>query len=207
MSALSITDIEPTGPDRRACRLLFDDGDPDGFILPQAVVKALGIEPGATFASRASLRAQVDAIEAECAWNRCLRILNARDKTSYELRSRLGQDGYHLKVVARTLRRLAELGLVDDERFTANYVEAGLRAKKGWPRIVKELARKGIDLDIEDLRYRPDPQEEYDAAYALVKRLPVTTEKERTRVLRRLITRGFPYATARRVLDARKAML
>jgi len=204
---LTIQDIEPAGPDKRACRLLFGPQVPEGYVLPKAVVKELHLEQGASVASLKALRALVDETEPACAMNRCLRILNARDKTSCELRTRLSQDGYHGKAIDATLDRLVELSLVDDERFTENYVESGLRSKKGWGRIVHELGRKGIEVDPDDERFRPDAEAEYTAACQLVARLPVTTEKERNRLLRRLITRGYSYPTALRVLDARKAML
>ena len=204
---LTVRETEPAGPDKRACRLLFGSEEPQGYVLPKAVAKELSIETGATFVSLAELRARVDEAEPACAMARCLRILNARDKTSHELTIRLVHDGYHKQAIEHTIARLVELALVDDDRFTSNYVDAGLRAKKGWGRIVRELGRKGIELDPDDERFRPEPEDEYVAACALVERFPVETEKERNRVLRRLITRGYSYPLALRVLDARKAML
>ncbi|MCL2332896.1 MAG: recombination regulator RecX [Actinomycetia bacterium] len=204
---LRIREIESAGPDKRACRLLFDAGVPEGYVLPRALVKELSLEEGSTVASLKDLRARVDEAEPACAMNRCLRILNARDKTSHELRTRLAQDGYHGKAVEATLDRLIELGLVDDERFREHYVESGLRAKKGWGRIVRELARKGIEICACDEGFQPDPDDEYAAAFSLVERMAITTEKERNRLLRRLITRGYSYPIALRVLDARRAML
>ncbi|MCL2654168.1 MAG: recombination regulator RecX [Coriobacteriia bacterium] len=204
---LVVVTIEPAGPDKRACRLLFGAEDPQGYLLPKAVVTALAIKEGSSFDSRAKLRELVDEAELPAAMARCLRILNARDKTTHELRERLARDGYHGRAIDATVDRLVELSLVDDERFTSNYVDSGLRAKKGWGRIVKELARKGIELDPDDERYCPDPYDEYCAALALVQRLPVDSEKERNRVLRRLITRGYSYPMALKVLDARRAML
>jgi len=204
---LAVQAIEPAGPDKRACRLLFGLEEPEGYILPKAVVKELEIEEGGTFTSLAELREKVDEVEPAAAMARCLRILNARDKTTHELRTRLAQDGYHGRAIDRTMARLTELALVDDARYTNNFVGSSLRAKKGWGRIVKELARKGIEIDPDDEQYRPAPDDEYAAAFALVERLPVETEKERNRALRRLVTRGYSYPMALKVLDARKAML
>ncbi|MCL2881420.1 MAG: recombination regulator RecX [Coriobacteriia bacterium] len=204
---LVVTTIEPAGPDKRACRIFFGPDLPEGYVLPKAIVNELSIVEGSKFASPAELREKVDEAEPPAAMARCLRLLNARDKTTHELRARLSQDGYHGRAIDATLDRLLELSLVDDERFAENYVDTSLRAKKGWGRIVRELARKGIELDPDDEHYRPDPEDEYQAAFALVERLPVGTEKERNRVLRRLISRGYAYPTALKVLDARKMML
>jgi len=177
---------------------------PEGYVLPKAVVKELSIEEGTTIPSLQELRKRVDEAEPSAAMARCLRLLNARDKTTHELRTRLARDGYHGRSIDKTIDRLVELALVDDQRFTENYVDSSLRAKKGWGRIARELARKGIEIDPDDDRFRPDPEDEYQAAFTLVERLPVETEKERNRVLRRLITRGYSYPMALRVLDARR---
>jgi len=204
---LVITKIEPAGPGRRACRLRFADAQTQDQVIPGAVARKLSLEEGSSLSSLKELRARVDEAEGVCAMERCLRLLNARDKTSHELRRRLAQDGYHGKAIDATLKQLSEHALIDDERFTGNYVENSLRAKKGWSRIVRELKRKGIEIDVDDERWRPDEEVEYEAACALIERLPLSTEKERERALRRLITRGYAYPMARRVLTAHKAML
>jgi len=204
---LTIKNIEPAGPDKRACRLFFEGAEPQESVVAQAVVKELAFVPATTFASWTDFHERVAAAEPELALARCLRILKARDKTSFELSERLQRDGYSGQTIKKTIAQLKKTGLVDDERFARNYLEWGLSAKKGWTRLVRELAQKGIEIDPDDERYRPDPEEEYQRASALVERLPVDTEKERARVLRRLITRGYPYPLARRVLDARKSML
>lgn len=208
---LVVQEIESAGPDKRARRLIFEQQEPQGYLMSKAVIKELSIDVGTSFASLTDLRKRVDEAEPPLALARCLRLLNARDKTTHELRVRLARDGYHGRAIDTTIDRLTESGLVDDDRFTSNYIDVNLRAKKGWGRIVRELARKGIELDPDDERFYPDPEVEYEAACALIERFPLTTEKERNRALRRLITRGYSYPLALKVItravDAREAML
>jgi regulatory protein len=204
---ITIQAIESAGPRKRARRLIFSAAQDDSLLTAATMVKLLGLAEGMTFSSRAALDARIAKLAPDTAWQRCLRLLSMRDKTEHELRRHLEEDGDRPEVCVSTIARLKELGLIDDERYAEHFIESGLRAKKGWTRLLKELERRGISIDADDERFRPSEDEEFAAARALVERLPATTEKERNRILRRLITRGYSYALALRVLDARRSML
>jgi regulatory protein len=162
------------------------------------VVKSLSLEVGAEFESMRDLRGQVDVAELEQARERALRILNVRDKTDFEMRKRLSQDGYGKKTVDAVVDRLVEVGLIDDARYTELFISNAQVARKGWRRVCRELQMKGIDIDTLE---PPDSEEELMRAHALIARLPVETYKEQQRALRRLITKGYDFALARKVIE------
>ncbi len=199
---MRISAIEPAGPDKRARRLLFSGAEQPFLTTSSSVVKVLALEENMAIDSFSALKKRIDEAETSCAHKRCLRILTARDKTSAELKKRLEDDGYSAACIQKTIAHFEGLGLLDDERYTEVYIRSCFAQKRGWGRIVRDLAHKGIKIDSDDERYAPSAEEEYERATALVRHLPATTQKERDRILRRLITRGYSYPVARHVLDA-----
>jgi regulatory protein len=75
------------------------------------------------------------------------RLLAARPRTEYELRSRLEAIAAPPRVVDRVLARVAELGLVDDRAFARQWVEERSR-RLGPAVLVSELQAKGVDRDV-----------------------------------------------------------
>lgn len=127
------------------------------------------------------------------------RILRARDKTSFELNKRLQEKGHSAEAAEKVVARFVDVGLVDDERYREIYVRSAQASGKGWYRITRELERKG--LETKDLT-EPSPEEELDRACKVIDRLTISNYKERERALRRLISRGFSFDTAKRAIDS-----
>jgi regulatory protein len=194
--SIGIKEIHETGIDRRARLLLFDNGE--DMRTAATVVKALDIEVGSEYPGIAELRELVNAAEAQQARERALRLLNARDRSAHELRTRLSQDGYSARVVDALVARYIEVGLIDDARYTESFVNSALAARKGWRRICRELERRGIaTADVTP----PKPDDELQRALSVIERLPVSTGKERERALRRLVTKGYAYEVAKRAIE------
>lgn len=80
-----------------------------------------------------------------------LRFLQARQRSTAEVRRRLLTHGYRADLVDGAIERLAELGMLDDEAFAKAWVESRDRARPRGERALRsELARKGIDRAITD---------------------------------------------------------
>ena len=104
-----------------------------------------------------------------------LRFLEARQRSSAEVRRRLLLHGYRADLVETSIERLTELGMIDDAAFARAWVESRDRARpRGERALRQELARKGIDRAIRDETLaerdvdRPDADE--DAARRLLER-------------------------------------
>lgn len=79
----------------------------------------------------------------------CLRLLTVRARTRAELADRMAKRGYPDEVVQTVLGRLAQVGLVDDEDFAAQWVHSRQTyAGKGKRALAAELRTKGVDDDI-----------------------------------------------------------
>jgi regulatory protein len=68
-----------------------------------------------------------------------------------EVRRRLGQAGYRSDLVEGAIRRLTELGMLDDATFARAWIESRDRARpRGEIALRRELALKGVDRAVVD---------------------------------------------------------
>jgi regulatory protein len=79
----------------------------------------------------------------------CLRLLTARARTRAELAGQLAKRGYPDDVSNRVLDRMADVGLIDDADFAAQWVRSRREnAGKGKRALAAELRTKGVDNDV-----------------------------------------------------------
>jgi len=107
-----------------------------------------------------------------------LRALRARDRSVFELESRLQQRGVGTTEQRETLELLARLGYVDDERFARSRAESLARRNCGDEMIRADLESRGVAAG------------RIDAALAGL-------EPERERAERIVASRGSSAKTAR----------
>jgi regulatory protein len=79
------------------------------------------------------------------------RFLEARSRSTAEVRRRLGRAGYRSDLVDGAITRMTELGLLDDEAFGRAWLESRDRARpRGEIALRRELALKGVDRAVVD---------------------------------------------------------
>jgi len=143
------------------------------------------------------------------AWQAALKLLGRRDHLEAELRDRLLRAGHDADEVGAAVRRCAELGLVDDERVAARFVE--LRSVgRGWgpARLALELRRRGAPEAVVDRVVRLD-EDRAGAALELALRRAESRQPERwwrvgaarARLVSSLIRRGFEPDDARAAVE------
>lgn len=77
------------------------------------------------------------------------RLLGVRARSERELEQRLGAAGFDDETVGATLRRLRELGLVDDSDFARRWVEERAAGKGlGAAALISELRAKGVEVAV-----------------------------------------------------------
>lgn len=191
-----ITAITAAGPTQRARRLVFSDGS-DGVVLPKCVLKELGLNEGDEV-DLATLSDERADLEPAAARDRALQLLNYRERSVAELGRRLHEDGYLPSIVRSTVDRMQELGLVDDERFASLYARSRVAAGYGPRRIARELREKGVSEDIATRAIDACSEEsELDRAVDALRGKRPADAKDRDRLMRRLVSRGFSLNTAR----------
>lgn len=197
---MHIDRIETAGPDKRARRIFYDGGEV-ARTTSASVVRAVGLEEGALIES--DLDELLGDAELAQAKERALRLLGYRERSTGEVRQRLGQDGYPRSVVDAVIERLTELALIDDERFAASWCRSRRLAGYGPSRVRSELLRRGLSKDLAEQALL----EAYDggdavemARRALRGRIPESPQ-DRQKALRRLISKGFDLPTALRAIE------
>lgn len=154
---------------------------------------------------------------------KAVRLLNHRDRSAHELRSRLLDAEFDPQYVEQVVERCIANGMVDDSRFASEWVrQRQTNQKKSVAVLRRELKEKGVAGAIIDEALEQISADDQNAILdqlvtkkaASVKHVP-TTRAEYDKVLRRVVgvaaRRGFPQGrsltAARQALDARIAEL
>ena len=171
---------------------MFEDGS-EPRITSAAVLKELGLAVDSDV-----LEAGLAEAESVLAKERALRLLGYRERSAAELTRKLGESGYDSATVAPIVARFIELGLVDDERFAGMWVRSRVAAGQGAHRIQRELAEKGVAPQIISAALERDcaPDTQVARARESLRGRRPADRKERDRLVRRLVTRGYDLSTA-----------
>ena len=124
-------------------------------------------------AERRARRAGVE--DPQVVLDAALRFLEARQRSTAEVRRRLTSAGYRVDLVDGAIGRLTELGMLDDEAFARAWLDSRDRARpRGEHALRRELGMKGIGREIVDEaleeREAATPDAEADAARRLLAR-------------------------------------
>jgi len=142
-----------------------------------------------------------------------LRFLEARQRSTVEVRTRLNRAGYRPDLVEGAIVRLTELGMLDDEAFARAWLESRDRALPRGERALRvELSRKGIDRAVTDDaltdRETERPDADLRAATRLLERHARQLERigdpraRRQRAYALLARNGFDSETAVQAISA-----
>ena len=132
-------------------------------------------------------------------------ILSRRDHSIFEVQTKMRRKGFTAAQIHSAITKLKKLRLLDDHAFARKYVKETLHFKAVGPRwLVRGLKQKGIGESIikEALAKNLTPareQELINQAAAKWRRLHPSTgsgqaPKDRQRLTRFLVSRGFSYA-------------
>jgi regulatory protein len=94
--------------------------------------------------------AQLEQVESgDKAFQAALRFIEARPRSSAEIRSRLERKEFAPEAITSALERLSRLGLIDDAAFARLWVEHRQNSRpRSTSALRDELRRKGIDTDV-----------------------------------------------------------
>ncbi len=192
MAWLCITEVS-RGSRKRV--LDFDNGDER--ITSRDVIRLLALESG-EYLDPGIVFDQVSEAETAAALERALRLLNYRERSVFEMRAKLLEDGYPDEIAQALVERFCELQLLDDERFAGCLVRTKRLAGWGRVRVARALADAGVSEQtaLEALAQGADL--EYERALAIALRRPPTDHASHEKVLAKLVRKGFPFDVALR---------
>ncbi|UCF21049.1 MAG: regulatory protein RecX [Gemmatimonadota bacterium] len=142
-----------------------------------------------------------------------LNFLSYRQRTSWEVRRKLGARGFGQGTIDAAMARLSAVGLVDDEAFVGAYVRDRIvHRPMGVRRMIQELYAKGVAREVASRVIDAVLREEETSERELVMR--VVAKKRRTLVRRsedaalsrrrlrdQLLRRGFDTRVVREAID------
>ncbi len=137
--------------------------------------------------------------------DRALYLLGLRDYACRELEQKLMQDAPP-EVAARVVRRLCEVGLLDDERYAARLADSLSRGKQySRRRVEQELRRRGVAPEVAREAVEKLPCEDFQQALALLEKRyynKMQDEESRRKTVAALMRRGFSYTAVRQAVEA-----
>lgn len=161
------------------------------------VVRFISLEPG-EYPDPEVVFKQVDEAAAPMALERALRLLNYRERSVHEMRSRLAEDGYSKAVIDALVERLIDLQLLDDRRYAGCLVRSKRISGWGRVRIERALLDAGVgELDSAEA-LSDDPDGEFERALAIASRRPVPDRAAMEKTLARLVRKGYRFDIALR---------
>lgn len=121
--------------------------------------------------------------------------------TVNQMRQKLSKRDLSQWAIDKVINRLIELEYLDDNKYTEDYVESYSKTC-GKIRIKSDLLRKGIDRQIID-EHLEIIDNEQEIAYQLAKKFnkdACLDKKQRERIIRHLINKGFDYNTVLNII-------
>lgn len=203
---MQIVSIEPLKASKKRRRVTLDTRE--SFVLYAGELRRMPELKSGEFLSDETWQHIRESILIPRAKKRCLHLLEKQDRTRADLREKLISGGYPADIAEMAIDYAASYGYVDDRRYAANYIYFH-QEKKSRRRLKEDLIRKGIDRDlIDDCLEEADlTSEEAKIQELLVKKQYDPTKadpKEKARMIRFLLGRGFDYD---RIRDALKSSL
>lgn len=150
------------------------------------------LEPGVEISEGELSAVQLES-ETGTAFDKAVKFVSIRARTTAEIKKFLGEKGYTPEVTKAVLKKLKEYGYCDDRKFCREYVNA-YRGKSGVNKIRAELKRLGADpVAAEEALEEIDSQEE--AAFAAAEKY-IRTHRDfvMVKLKHHLYARGFSYS-------------
>jgi regulatory protein len=198
----SITSIRAGGGRNRAVAILLDSGEALELALDVVVEKGLRVgQP----LPRAAVKDLLEADRVHRCYAAAIRFLSYRPRSESEVRLKLRQRRFDGETVEKTVARLKQQGLLDDDAFAHFWKESRQSFHPRSGRLIThELRQKGVSPEIAQVV--ADEVDEEEAAYrAAQKRAPRLLVLDYGDFQRRLggylRRRGFSYGITKKTVD------
>ncbi len=188
---MKISKIEPQKKNKQRCSIFIDGEFRVG--LTKEIVVRYNLHEGLEITDREFDEILHQAEKGKIA-NRAFKILRYRERSVDELRARLIRIGFDGQLVDELVNELIADKTLDDERFANAFVNDYTNLKpKGNRFILSELNKKGIAKEIIARLLSTRDERKMIRQYVEKKAssLNIKKTKERQKLVRRLLTRGF----------------
>lgn len=188
---MKISKIEPQKKNKKRCSIFIDGEFRVG--LTKEIIVRFNLHEGIEITDREFDEILHQAEKGKIA-NRAFKILHFRERSVEELRARLIRIGFDNQLVEELVDELIADKTLDDDRFANAFVNDYTNLKpRGNRFIISELNKKGIAKEITARLVSTRDERKMIRQYVEKKAssLEIKNPKERQRLVRRLLTRGF----------------
>lgn len=119
--------------------------DERAFVLTLSEIRQLDLSVNMTVTNQ--IQEDIDTVLTKKAKLKVMNLLQTKDYTVYEIRSRLKRESFPEYIIQRAIDYVAEYGYVDDRRYTETYLRYHGQGKSSRILTMK-LRQKGIDSNI-----------------------------------------------------------
>ncbi len=193
-----ITAIEPR---RKSLSAIYIDGE-----------FALKLDTETVLSERLKVGEEIDddrllelikASDARRAKEKALWLISYRDHSEGELRQKLSKD-FGEEAVDKSVERLMELGLINDENFAKKYAESLSHKHLSQRQIQQKLRLKGLDRDLANETVEDLDLDEKEEIRALIEKKYIrklSNDADLRRTVAALQRRGFGYSDIKAVIN------
>lgn len=188
---MKISKIEPQKKNKQRCSIFIDGEFRVG--LTKEIIVRFNLHEGIEITDREFDEILHQAEKGKIA-NRAFGLLHFRERSVEELRARLIRIGFDNQLVEELVDELIADKTLDDDRFANAFVNDYTNLKpRGNRFIINELNKKGIAKEIIARLVSTRDERKMIRQYVEKKAssLDINNPKERQRLVRRLLTRGF----------------
>ena len=154
--------------------------------------------------SEAQLSELKNQADISLAFDSGMRMLSLRAHSTSELKNKLSAK-YPSEAVAAAIERLTALGLTDDEKFAFLLAEELYNRKSYAPkRILMELKNRGIASEIAENAINALDIDKEIGIIKIIEKYKIdenSTQKEKDRVIRRLLNMGYSFSDISRHIN------
>lgn len=178
---------------------VFVDGK-YSFSLNQNQILELKIKIGQEL-SKSEINKFIEQSDLGKIYDRTLNWLSIRPRSEWEIKNYLKLKKQNEKTIEEILKKLTQLGYVDDKKFAELWVENRRLLKPiSRRRLVQELRAKRVPNEVVDEALQPDEQTELEALKELVEKKKARYP-DKLKLMQYLARQGFNYEDIKSVLS------
>ena len=182
---------QPSGAAAHPCAV-----DASSWVAADKGEEGTGQAVGEAFSNHesSSVEPADEAHSPQAAYQKILRLISVRERSTAYLRTRLLNDEFPAASVEEALAKAQRLFLVDDRRYGDALIRMKLAAGKGLRDAEREIEELGIDpttLDAWQEHHQQGREAEVARALAVLRRRPPRAKQAREAAFRKLVSQGY----------------
>jgi regulatory protein len=187
------------------CVLILTNGE--NIFTPLDALMKLGLNKGSIFTEnhKNGIQFIVKSIKIK---SYAMKTAAGFVRSEYQIREKLKQKEYSKELIDSTINWLTKMNLIDDSKFSENFIRFAIQKKWGINKVKRELGKRGVDL----LTYKDILDDFFENTDQFKSALEISAkkmnlmrnkpkDKQKDALFRHLILKGFDYDIIKKVIN------